>query len=93
MPKRSGIGSHTSPNRGKTNDWITPPHILERLGRFDLDPCESVTQPWPCAESGYTVLQNGLAHEWFGRVYCNPPYGDEAWPFDPRTEGIRPGPV
>lgn len=30
--KRAGIGSHTLPNRGATNDWITPPHIIEALG-------------------------------------------------------------
>lgn len=76
-----GIGGHTLPVRGQTNDWITPRFIIDGLGRFDLDPCQSLTQPWPCAEKGYTILDDGLSKEFFGRVYCNPPYGDEGWPF------------
>lgn len=78
---KSGIGSHTRGNRGATNDWITPPHILQALGEFDLDPCECVRQPWPCAKRAYTVVDDGLKQPWDGRVYCNPPYGNEAWPF------------
>jgi len=34
-----GIGGHTKAYRGATDDWITPPHIVGALGRFDLDPC------------------------------------------------------
>ncbi len=79
--KRAGIGSHTAPNRGATNDWITPRFVLDALGAFDLDPCQSLTQPWPCAERGYTIVDNGLAQEWFGRCYVNSPYGAEALPF------------
>lgn len=76
-----GIGGHTLPVRGKTSDWITPPHVLGALGQFDLDPCQCLCQPWPCASRGYTVEDDGLRLPWVGRVYCNPPYGDEAWPF------------
>jgi len=68
-----GIGGHHKPVP-RTNDWITPPHVIRALGDFDLDPCESQTQPWPCAENGYTIVDDGLDQEWFGRVYCNPPY-------------------
>jgi hypothetical protein len=70
-----GIGGHHLPNEGKTNDWITPKRIIDVLGVFDLDPCVSLTQPWPTALKGYTVNDDGLKSPWFGRVYCNPPYG------------------
>ena len=28
------------------NEWLTPPHILRRLGPFDLDPCAPINRPW-----------------------------------------------
>lgn len=55
--------------------WLTPPHILECLGVFDLDPCASVGRPWDTALNHFTVEDDGLCREWFGRVWCNPPYG------------------
>lgn len=78
-----GIGGHTLPGRGRTNDWITPKYIIDSLGPFDLDPCESLTQPWPCARRGYTIRDNGLVQRWRGRdrAWVNPPYGADAWPF------------
>lgn len=79
--KKHGIGSHTRPNRGVTNDWITPRYIIDALGAFDTDPCQSMTQPWPCARRGYTIIDDGLRQKWLGRCYVNPPYGNEAWPF------------
>lgn len=79
MKKTKGVGgfSHEPHYEGETNDWITPKEIIEAfgIGWFDLDPCASVTQPWSCARKAYTVEQNGLAHDWFGNVWCNPPYG------------------
>lgn len=89
--KRSGIGSHTLPGRGRTNDWITPRFILKALGRFDLDPCQSLTQPWPCAKRGYTIVDDGLKQDWLGRCFVNPPYGNEAWPFMERLAEHRNG--
>lgn len=58
-----------------THDWLTPPEILAALGRFDLDPCASQHQPWRTAEQQFTIDDDGLAREWSGRVWCNPPYG------------------
>lgn len=55
--------------------WLTPPHILRALGEFDLDPCASLDRPWDTAKNHYTVEDDGLAQPWFGRVWCNPPYG------------------
>lgn len=58
----------------KTSDsWITPQWLIDRLGPFDLDPCECDPQPWPCATNGYR--ENGLMLPWSGFVWCNPPYG------------------
>lgn len=52
--------------RGKhtTDDWITPKWLIERLGPFDLDPCASQLQPWPCAKRQLTEF--GLIHPWGG---------------------------
>jgi hypothetical protein len=58
-------------------DWLTPPEILRALGPFDLDPCAPIKRPWPMARQHYTVEDNGLLKPWFGRVWLNPPYGNE----------------
>ena len=64
-----------------THDWLTPPEILSALGPFDMDPCASQFQPWRTAERQYTIEDDGLAREWSGRVWCNPPYGPHAEKF------------
>jgi hypothetical protein len=64
-----------------THDWLTPPEILHALGEFDLDPCASQFQPWKTARNQYTIEDNGLLHDWAGRVWCNPPYGSHASKF------------
>jgi DNA N-6-adenine-methyltransferase (Dam) len=64
------------PMEGQTNDWLTPPALLNRLGRFDLDPCACPGMPWRTADTMYFLPENdGLLDPWFGRVWCNPPYG------------------
>lgn len=65
-----------------TDEWLTPPGIVERvqevLGRIDLDPCAaSPSSPAVPAETHLTEADDGLSHEWSGRVYLNPPYGRE----------------
>lgn len=76
MSGRSIAGVHGPVN--KTDDWITPKHIIDALGPFDLDPCESMTQPWPCANRGIRRPDDGLSAQWTGRVWCNPPYSIHA---------------
>ena len=76
--KRRAMGSHQSAKM-ISDVWLTPPHILEALGPFDLDPCASLDRPWDTAAKHYTAEDDGLAHEWEGRVWCNPPYGQQAW--------------
>jgi len=67
--------THTATHKGATDDWITPPHVYMPLGRFDLDPCACIPQPWPTATRMLTRLDDGLRHRWCGRVWLNPPYG------------------
>lgn len=64
-----------------THDWLTPPELLSALGPFDLDPCASQFQPWRTASQQFTIEEDGLAREWHGRVWCNPPYGPHAESF------------
>lgn len=64
-----------------TDVWLTPPHVLQALGEFDLDPCSPIDRPWDTAKHHYTIEDDGLAQEWFGRVWCNPPYGPGLAPF------------
>jgi hypothetical protein len=67
-----GIGSHTLPNQGQTQTWLTPPRLIKLLGPFDLDPCPAPDpKPWDTA-SNYCV--DGLTEPWSGFVFCNPPY-------------------
>ena len=73
----TGIGGHERPFRGATNDWLTPPHILKSLGKFDLDPCASLHQSKKTAKRQFTINDDGLSQDWFGRVWLNPPYGDQ----------------
>ena len=72
-----GLSSHERVTGGGKDEWLTPPHILQALGQFDLDPCAPINRPWEMAKQHYTILDNGLAKEWFGRVWCNPPYGNK----------------
>ena len=58
-----------------TDVWLTPPYILEAVGPFDLDPCASIDRPWDTAAKHFTIEDDGLAQEWTGRIWCNPPYG------------------
>lgn len=59
-----------------TDDWYTPPWIFEGLGlTFDLDVAAPVGGlPWVPAVHHYSESDDGLNAEWFGLVWCNPPY-------------------
>lgn len=60
-------------------DWFTPKAIIKRtvklFGHIDLDPCSNSGEPNVPAKRHFTEADNGLAQEWHGRVYMNPPYG------------------
>lgn len=59
------------------DEWLTPPHILAHLGQFDLDPCAPINRPWATATNHYTIEDSGLMQPWAGRVWMNPPYGNQ----------------
>ena len=69
------MGGHHGKN-AKTQEWFTPPWIMEKLGKFDLDPCSSLERPWDTAAEHYTIEDDGLMLPWNGRVWVNPPYNN-----------------
>lgn len=66
-------------HKGLTNTWLTPLSLVKSLGKFDLDPCAFPGHQ--TAEKLICLPEDGLAHNWEGRVWLNPPYGKEqqAW--------------
>lgn len=62
-------------------DWVTPKPLLKALGPFDLDPCAASVMPWRTARRMVAPPRDGLAVEWQGRVWLNPPYGPRMRPW------------
>ncbi|QDK02832.1 DNA methylase [Gordonia phage Squiddly] len=78
MSRGLAMGGHQSA-RMITDTWLTPPHIIDALGPFDLDPCAApAPRPWDTAAKHYTLPTDGLTEPWNGRVWLNPPYSREA---------------
>ena len=74
----TAIGGHQS-SRMISDTWLTPPEIIAALGTFDLDPCAAPDpRPWDTANRHITLPTDGLAEQWAGRVWLNPPYSREA---------------
>ena len=78
---RQAWGNNTT--RGTTgtgeNEWYTPTEYIdlarEVLDGIDLDPASSDKAQDRVEAIGYYTLDNdGLAHEWHGRIWLNPPY-------------------
>lgn len=68
---------NTTKSASTKDEWLTPPDIIRVLGAFDLDPCAPVTRPWDMARRHYSIADNGLELPWEGRLWTNPPYGDQ----------------
>lgn len=69
---------HVSQNSGE-NEWYTPANIIEAarlaMGSIDVDPASSdIANETVKATTYYTKDDDGLAHEWHGNVWMNPPY-------------------
>lgn len=84
LPKASPMAVHFTSN---TPEWYTPRHVIDRVlhlfGEIDLDPCSNAKGDAANVPAGehFTMADDGLEQRWHGRVYMNPPYGDEigAW--------------
>jgi DNA N-6-adenine-methyltransferase (Dam) len=78
-----GMGGHSVPGGGLSNEWYTPPGIFDALSiDFDLDPAHpSDRLPWIPAERTFCKADDGLSQPWHGRVWLNPPYGRETDPW------------
>jgi len=62
----------------KTPEWETPQDLFDRLNanhHFTLDVC--ATKANAKCKKFYTKKQNGLAQEWKGTCFMNPPFGKE----------------
>lgn len=60
----------------KTCNWATPQDYFDKINaefNFDLDVCASEENA-KCKRY-FTKEQDGLAQNWTGTVWCNPPYG------------------
>jgi hypothetical protein len=65
-----------------SDDYYTPAWVFERMGiEFDLDVCSPPGGiSWIPAVRYFTQADDGLAQDWEGRVWMNPPYsGTSPW--------------
>jgi phage N-6-adenine-methyltransferase len=74
-----------------TDEWSTPPDFFakveEEFGPFDLDPCATAENAK--APKFYTKADDGLFKSWAGRVWMNPPYGNDEAPCKPDCSAKR----
>lgn len=77
------FGDQRTVSQHKSVEWYTPRWVFDSLGlAFDLDPASphDFETDVP-AKTKLTVFDDGLRRPWFGRVWLNPPYGNQtaAW--------------
>ncbi len=68
------------PGRSGDSEWYTPSKYAEGarlvMGRIDLDPAScAVANQIVRATHYYTKEDDGLVQPFYGRIYCNPPFG------------------
>lgn len=62
---------------GESDEWYTPKWVIEAIGLdYDLDPASPPEGPRHVLAGTY-YCQNGEGREWLGRVWMNPPFGNQ----------------
>jgi hypothetical protein len=74
-------GKHEKFISAKSDEHCTPKYFLaavvECMGEIDLDPASnSKDNPNVPATNHLTLEDNGLKHDWAGRVFLNPPFSE-----------------
>ncbi len=89
--ERVALASEQAAHLSLSDEWYTPAAIIEAaravLGAIDLDVASSpAANRTVKAAAYYSRVVNGLdlSHPWRGRVWMNPPYGDNSAPFAAR---------
>jgi DNA N-6-adenine-methyltransferase (Dam) len=77
--KTTSAPRHAKSEYTGETEWYTPAEFLTAaravMGSIDLDPASSIqAQQTVQASAFHTIEDSGLAHEWRGRVWLNPPY-------------------
>lgn len=82
MIQKNNSFHNATPKGGKktkSDIWITPKWIIDKIGPFDLDPCGFLPENGPIvktAENYFTVDMDGLSQNWYGKVFVNFPYSE-----------------
>lgn len=91
---------HDDPHlTSERDDWATPSWLAREVDAFfdpiSLDPCWNPASPVRAVCCYQLPSQDGLVLPWFGRVYCNPPYGEtiERWAAKIASVGQHPDKV
>ena len=62
----------------KKNDCLQTPHwVYSQLGTIDLDPCAGIDAKIGSSNYSLEAGCNGLELEWYGFVFCNPPFSQK----------------